>query len=131
FGGGFSAASGQELTHQIQARQVCSHEFLQLGAGEEDQPVRSLQQDERHALGKAGPLPQLSRDHEPPTVSHRYLVCPTHKGMIPLRHSRWYATTTASAVMTVSLVFKEQHQAPIHDEFRAGGGAARAWPCPP
>src|SRR5262249_47864987 len=77
--------------HQIKAGQIRAHQFLELGAGEQHQPVWSLQQDERHALGQADPFPQLGRNDQPPAVSHRYLIRPTHDPIIPLYSLLWYA----------------------------------------
>jgi hypothetical protein len=59
FGGGRYAALGEEFTHQVQAGEICPHEFLKLRAGQEHEPSRCFQQDERRSLRKPGPLSQV------------------------------------------------------------------------
>src|ERR1017187_6427193 len=92
FGGGRYAALGEELTHQVQAGEIRPHELLELRAGQEHEPSRCLQQDERRSLRKPGPLSQVGRYNQPSPVTHRYLVRPTHGITVPLAEVMWYGS---------------------------------------
>src|ERR1022692_2938351 len=97
FGGGRYAALGEEFTHQVQAGEICLHELLELRAGQEHEPSRCLQQDERRSLGKPGPLSQVGRYDQSPAVTHRYLIRPTHDSRVPLALVMWYGNYLTSA----------------------------------
>ena len=89
FGGGRGPSLGEKLTHQVQAGEICPHEILELRAGQEHEPSRCLQQDERRSFRKPGTLSQVGWYYQPAPVTHRYLISPTHNMRVPLGRVTW------------------------------------------
>jgi hypothetical protein len=83
FVGGSPPAIREQVTHEIEARQLIAHPLAELRSRHEYEPGRRLDEDEGRALGEAGTLAHVGGHDNATAISHHNRVRPTHVPIVP------------------------------------------------
>jgi hypothetical protein len=85
----------EQLRNQVRARELVADTRPRLLSRQQDETVRSLEQDQRCSLIETCSTANIGWDHESPPVSHHDSVCPIHDLIVPLTVLLWYVAPTA------------------------------------